>query len=265
MDFWLTKFYMIPRNLFNELGIGLHDWCLEVWGDYACFTRPEMKVERVSYDVMTPSAARAIFESILWKPAMKWNVTKIEVLNPIKWVSVRRNEVGKKIPTPTARQMNGEVSLPSGMFVEDERQQRAGLFLKDVKYRIHGYFDFIPLEMREKSSTTIDLFREETEKSSEIRNDETEEKYAAIFQRRARKGQCFTRPYLGSREFSCYFKLVDPNAEPSVPIDETRELGFMLYDMDFDRDANNPPPLFFNAKIDKGVVMTDRKKVELRG
>ncbi len=90
----------------------MHDWCLEVWGDYACFTRPEMKVERVSYDVITPSAARAIFESILWKPAIRWNITKIEVLNPIKWISVRRNEVGKKIQAPTSRQIAGEDAPP---------------------------------------------------------------------------------------------------------------------------------------------------------
>ena len=108
----------------------MQDWCLEVWGDYACFTRPEMKVERVSYDVMTPSAGRAIFDAILWKPAISWHITKIEVLNPIKWINVRRNEVGKISNTP--------------IFIEDSRQQRAGLFLRDVRYRIYGWFEFIP-------------------------------------------------------------------------------------------------------------------------
>ena len=111
----------------------LHNWCLEVWGDYACFTRPEMKVERVSYDVITPSAARAIFESILWKPAIRWHITKIEVLNPIKWISVRRNEVGKLVPSPTAKQLAGTLGEPMGIFIEDARQQRAGLFLRDVR------------------------------------------------------------------------------------------------------------------------------------
>ena len=94
----------------------MQNWCLEVWGDYACFTRPEMKVERVSYDVMTPSAARAIFEAILWKPAIRWHVTKIEVLNPIKWISVRRNEVGKRGSSPTAKQMAGESREPMGIY-----------------------------------------------------------------------------------------------------------------------------------------------------
>lgn len=242
-----------------------HDWCLEVWGDYACFTRPEMKVERVSYDVMTPSAARAIFESILWKPAIRWNITKIEVLKPIKWISVRRNEIGKKIPPLSRGQVKGEVNLPTGLFIEEERQQRTGLFLKDVKYRIHGYFDFTTPEKTEKLSTSSDLIGEVKERKGEIKNEETEEKYAAIFDRRASKGQCFHRPYLGTREFPCYFKLVDPYTEPSIPIDETRDLGYMLYDMDFDRDANNPPPLFFKARIDKGVVLTDRRSVEVRG
>ena len=122
----------------------MHDWCLEVWGDFACFTRPEMKVERVSYDVITPSAARAIFESILWKPAIRWHVTQIEVMNPIKWISIRRNEVGKLVSAPTARQLSGECVEPMGIFIEEERQQRAGLFLRDVRYRLHAYFDFLP-------------------------------------------------------------------------------------------------------------------------
>ena len=107
-------------------------FCLEVWGDYACFTRPEMKVERVSYDVITPSATRAIFESIFWKPAVKWHVRKIEVLNPIKWISVRRNEVGKVMSDRS-----------EGMFIEDNRQQRAGLFLRDVRYRLYAELEFI--------------------------------------------------------------------------------------------------------------------------
>lgn len=244
----------------------MHNWCLEVWGDYACFTRPEMKVERVSYDVMTPSAARAIFEAILWKPAIRWNVTKIEVLNPIKWISVRRNEVGKKISGPTAKQMAGVLGELMGIFIEDERQQRAGLFLRDVRYRIHGYFDFIPPEKRKANrSVSPEYWADEQEQTEIMRMDETEAKYAAMFERRAKKGQCFHRPYLGCREFACDFRLVDPKAEPAEPIDETRDLGFMLYDMDFDRDVNDPAPLFFRAKIEKGVINTDRREVEVRG
>lgn len=242
----------------------MHNWCLEVWGDYACFTRPEMKVERVSYDVMTPSAARAIFEAILWKPAIRWNVTKIEVLNPIKWISVRRNEVGKPLPSPTAKQLSGALGETMGIFIEDERQQRAGLFLRDVRYRIHGYFDFIPPDKRNASPATFpEVWAEQQEQMAH--SDESEAKYAAIFERRAKKGQCFHRPYLGCREFACYFALVDPQAEPANPIDDTRDLGYMLYDMDFERNVNDPVPLFFRAQIDKGVVNTDRREVKVIG
>jgi CRISPR-associated protein Cas5d len=244
----------------------MHNWCLEVWGDYACFTRPEMKVERVSYDVMTPSAARAIFESILWKPAIRWNVTKIEVLNPIKWISVRRNEVGKKVSNPTAKQLAGALGEPMGIFIEDERQQRAGLFLRDVRYRIHGYFDFIPLEKRSANpSVSAEFWADEQEQTEIVRLDEKEAKYAAMFERRAKKGQCFHRPYFGCREFACDFRLVDPKEEPKESIDDTRDLGFMLYDMDFERDVNDPAPLFFRACIDHGIVNTDRREMEVRG
>ncbi|MCL6591668.1 MAG: type I-C CRISPR-associated protein Cas5c [Firmicutes bacterium] len=244
----------------------LYNWRLEVWGDYACFTRPEMKVERVSYDVMTPSAARAIFEAILWKPAIRWNVTKIEVLNPIKWISVRRNEVGKKVSDPTAKQMAGVLGEPMGIFIEDERQQRAGLFLRDVRYRIHGYFDFIPPEKRKKNRTVSpEFWADGAEEGEAARLDETEAKYAAMFERRAKKGQCFHRPYLGCREFACDFRLVDPGEDLAPPINETRDLGFMLYDLDFDRDVNGPAPLFFRARIENGVVNTNLKEVEARG
>jgi CRISPR-associated protein Cas5d len=243
----------------------MHNWCLEVWGDYACFTRPEMKVERVSYDVITPAAARGIFEAILWKPAIKWNITKIEVLNPIKWISVRRNEVGKKISGPTAKQMAGVLGAPMGIFIEDERQQRAGLFLRDVRYRIHGYFDFIPPEKRKNNRSFLPEFWADKYEEIESRKDENEAKYAAMFERRARKGQCFHRPYLGCREFACDFKLVDPIKEPASPIKETRDLGYMLYDLDFERDINNPSPLFFRACLEQGVINTNRKEVEVRG
>lgn len=244
----------------------MHNWCLEVWGDYACFTRPEMKVERVSYDVMTPSAARAIFEAILWKPAIRWNVVKIEVLNPIKWISVRRNEVGKTVPAPTAKQMAGVLGTPMGIFIEDERQQRAGLFLRDVRYRIHGYFDFIPPDQRKENRSALpELWADAQEQAGIVKMDETAAKYAAMFERRAKKGQCFHRPYLGCREFACDFRLVDPQEEPAESINETRDLGYMLYDMDFKQDLNNPPPLFFRAQMEKGIINTDRREVEVRG
>jgi CRISPR-associated protein Cas5d len=243
----------------------MSDWCLEVWGDYACFTRPEMKVERVSYDLITPSAARAIFEAILWKPAIRWNVTKIEVLNPIKWISVRRNEVGKKFSGPTADMLHGGSGKPLGFFIEDERQQRAGLFLRSVRYRIFAYFDFIPPAERKKNRSLTPEFWADTGEEQEYgRADEKDAKYAAMFERRAKKGQCFHRPYLGCREFACNFKLVEYSNEQVNPIPETRDLGWMLYDMNFENPAG-PMPLFFNARIENGVVKTDRREVEVRG
>ncbi|MGI6120199.1 MAG: type I-C CRISPR-associated protein Cas5c [Desulfosporosinus sp.] len=226
-----------------------------------------MKVERVSYDVITPSAARAIFESILWKPAIKWNVTKIEVLNPIKWISVRRNEVGKRASLPTSKQMEGVLGAPMGIFIEDERQQRAGLFLRDVRYRIHGFFDFIPPDKRlTNRSSSPEFWADQNESNEIIRFNETEAKYAAMFERRAKKGQCFHRPYLGCREFACDFRLIkNPEEEKAKPINETRDLGFMLYDLDFEQNISAPPALFFRAQINKGVINTDRREVELRG
>lgn len=232
-------------------------FCLEVWGDYACFTRPEMKVERVSYDVPTPSAVRAVFESIFWKPAIRWHPTKIEILNPIKLTSVRRNEVGTVASNKT------------GIIIEDNRQQRAGYFLKDVKYRFYAILEYIPISERKNNIHSAiaeykidpderEFYAEEIkfwqEQKDLYRKDETPGKYLAIFERRASKGQCFNQPYLGTREFSCNFKLIkDFETNPAKTIDETRELGFMLYDMDF-TDLEDPKPMFFPARIEKGVV-----------
>jgi len=243
----------------------MKDWCLEVWGDYACFTRPEMKVERVSYDVMTPSAARAIFEAILWKPAIRWHITQIEVLNPIRWISVRRNEVGKIESTPTQAQVEGKSSDPMGLFIEDCRQQRAGLFLRDVRYRIHAWFEFIPPEKREYNYPITEKVWADVEEQEQMsREDENEAKYAAMFNRRGRKGQCFHRPYLGCREFACDFKLIDSSNTELSPIAKTEDLGWMLYDMDYS-DPENPKPTFFRAKIENGIINTDQRIVEVRG
>jgi CRISPR-associated protein Cas5d len=182
-------------------------FCLEVVGDYACFTRPEMKVERVSYDVITPSAARAIYEAIFWKPAVRWRPTKIEVLNPIRWTSVRRNEVGSVMSDRS-----------DGLFIEDNRQQRAGLFLRDVAYRIHSELEFLPAEKRATvRNPTPDSLIPVEEKSGDGK-DENPGKYNAMFERRARKGQCFNQPYLGCREFSCSFRLVDDLAKERAPM-----------------------------------------------
>lgn len=231
----------------------MRGFCLEVSGPYACFTRPEMKVERVSYDVMTPSAARAVFDAILWKPAIRWQIKRIEVLAPIRWVSVRRNEVGK-VASPRS----------GGLFIEDERQQRAGLLLRDVTYRLFAEFDFIPPERRGKVMNPVPEYLACAGEADVVRQDESPAKYAAMFERRARKGQCFNQPYLGCREFSADFRLVDPQAEPSKPIEESRDLGWMLYDLDY-ADPVAPTPLFFRAEMNRGVVVTDRNVVEVRG
>ena len=235
-------------------------FCLEIQGDYACFTRPEMKVERVSYDVITPSAARAIFDAILWKPAIFWKIKRIEVLSPIKWISVRRNEVGK-VASPRS----------TGIFIDDgkTRQQRAGLFLRDVKYRLFAEFEFIPPDKRGKVYNPVPEYLVNADEQAEltkpdVRADETEAKYAAMFERRAKKGQCFNQPYLGCREFSASFQLVDPVKEPATPIPETRDLGWMLYDMDFE-DPKDIKPMFFKAQMNNGVIIVpDRNSEEVR-
>ncbi len=192
---------------------------LKVWGENACFTRPEMKVERVSYDVMTPSAARGVLEAILWKPAIRWRITRIDVLNPIRWTSVRRNEVGS-VMSPRA----------TGLFIEDQRQQRAGLFLCDVAYAIHAF-----LEMTPKAGAEDNV-----------------RKFEEMFMRRAEKGQCFHRPYLGCREFAANFELFSSQAPEPKAIDESRDLGFMLYDMD--HSGAEPMPMWFRANLEHGCV-----------
>lgn len=228
-------------------------YCLEVSGDFACFTRPEMKVERVSYDVITPSAARAIFEAILWKPAIRWQVSKIEVLNPIKWINLRRNEVGCIAST-----RNVETAMKSGnghlgLYIEDERQQRAGLFLRDVKYRIHASFElrdsgfhkpnYPHLSKRKISNDESDL---ENEPNAAV-------KFMSIFERRAVKGQCVNQPYLGCREFAAAFTLVETGTSQPERIPETRDLGYMLYDLDYS-NAADPKPRFFQAQLANGVL-----------
>ncbi len=217
-------------------------FCLEVKGDFACFTRPEMKVERVSYDVITPSAARAIFEAILWKPAIEWHIHKIEILKPIRWVNIRRNEVGAVLPVGNINKAMKGGALPA-LYVEDARQQRAGLFLKNVAYRLHGSFSL-------------------TDKAGASDN---AGKFAEMFKRRAKKGQCFNQPYLGCREFSCDFRLVEDVEKERPAIEENRGLGWMLYDMDY-QQADEPMPLFFNAVMNGGVIdVPARKSEEVRG
>lgn len=218
-------------------------FCLEVRGDYACFTRPEMKVERVSYDVITPSAARGVFTAIFWKPAVRWNVTKIEVLQPIRWASIRRNEVDKVASTKS-----------EGILIEDDRQQRASLLLRDVCYRLHAELEFVRPADRPKVQRAAPEQLMSQEERLDWAKDDNPAKYYAMFERRASRGQCFNQPYLGCREFSCSFTLVDTAASPSSPIEETRDLGFMLYDLDFS-ESNDPKPAFFRAQMNNGTVV----------
>jgi CRISPR-associated protein Cas5d len=212
---------------------------LEVSGDYACFTRPEMKVERLSYDVITPSAARAVFEAILWRPAIRWRISKIEVLNPIRWISVRRNEVGSRISVSTAQTVMNRGRGSLALYVEDDRQQRAGLFLRDVAYRLHAHMEAVTDDAR----------------SNPV-------KYREMFERRADKGQCVNQPYLGCREFAARFRRVSDTAAERRPVNETRDLGWMLYDLDFS-DSIDPKPRFFRAELRAGVV--DVETAEVRG
>ena len=203
---------------------------LRVWGDYACFTRPEMKVERVSYDVMTPSAARGILEAIHWKPAIRWVIDKIHVLRPIKFDNVRRNEVSSKIPKPnpaTAMRDN----KPLYFLVDDggNRQQRASTLLRDVEYVIEAHF-----EMTDKAG-----------------DEDNEVKHLDIFRRRARKGQFFHQPALGCREFPASFELIEDDVPESFYAGQTKDLGYMLLDIDF---TNDMTPLFFRANMENGII-----------
>jgi CRISPR-associated protein Cas5d len=225
------------------------EFCLDVSGPMACFTRPELKVERVSYDVITPSAARAIFEAIFWKPAIRWEPTKIEVLSPIAWTSIRRNEVGA-VASPRVDQI----------YVEEKRQQKNSLLLRDVHYRIYAKLVFIPKRDRkyeDSKNPSIDRLEADL-----LHKDENPGKYNAMFERRASKGQCFNQPYLGNREFSADFRLVThPEEEPNQPIDETRDLGIMLYDMNFENEKDIRP-MFFRAKMEQGVIVVPPRNSE---
>lgn len=214
-------------------GIKLH-----VWGDFACFTRPEMKAERVSYDLITPSAARGVLEAIYWKPQIRWVIDRIRVLKPVRFVSIRRNEVGKKMPAPSKKLMSGEETGRPGLLIEDERQQRASLILRDVAYVVEAHFDLLDSK-------------------------EPEGKHLDMFNRRARKGQYFHHPYLGTREFPGFFSLVESDIDAPVcelPVaDLDCDFGFMLHDIEFDQDpktkkVKDTTARFFRAEMRGGLV-----------
>ena len=199
---------------------------LEISGDLACFTRAELKVERISYPVITPSAARNILAAILWKPAIRWKVLQIEILKPIQWVNIRRNEVGIKMSERS-----------QGLYIEDSRQQRASMLLRDVAYRIYADFEM----------------------TNQAGEGDNRTKFVEMFKRRAAKGQYFHQPYLGCREFPCHFRLLE-KAEDGLPREDiTQDFGFMLYDMDYSqsdaRDSNRAEPMFYHCKAQNGVII----------
>lgn len=214
---------------------------LRVSGALACFTRPEMKVERVSYDVMTPSAARGILEAIHWKPAIRWIIDEIHVLKPIRFQSIRRNEVGHKAPAGKIKQAMNRGDLGDlQLLVDEDRQQRAATVLTDVAYVISAHF-----EMTARAGP-----------------EDSEGKHLDTFNRRAARGQCFHQPCLGTREFDARFELLAPDAAlptaderdrtPDLGFGAPRDLGFMLFDID--HAAPGRPSLFFRATLRDGVV-----------
>lgn len=207
--------------------------CLYIWGDRACFTRPEMKVERVSYDVITPSAARGILEAIHWKPAIRWCVDRIHVLKPIRFESLRRNEVAGKLPASTVSKAM-KIGRVDGVayYVDENRQQRAATILRDVSYVIEAHFEF----------------------TGRADRSDTPGKHLDIFNRRARNGQCFHMPCMGTREFPANFSLIEDDTDMPAADDQLHgqfDLGYMLHDIDF---ANGKVPHFFRARMQDGVI-----------
>jgi CRISPR-associated protein Cas5d len=210
------------------MAYGIKLW---VGGRRACFTRPEMKAERVTYDVITPSAARGIIEAIHWKPSIRWVIDKIHVLKPIRFESIRRNEVGSKISERNIREkMNAGTVDGLALYVDEDRQQRAATILRDVAYVIEAHFEL----------------------TGKKRDDDTEAKHLAMFNRRAAAGQCFHQPCLGTREFPAEFALVEGEIErPHRELEGHRDLGWMLYDIDFENDRL---PMFYRPIMVNGAI-----------
>lgn len=207
---------------------------IEVWGKDACFTRPEMKTERVSYDVITPSAARGVIESVYYHPGLKWKIDRIYVLNEIKFTNIRRNEVKSKLLASNALSIANGTSKTPYMVTSNSIQQRAAMMLQDVHYVIEAHFDMVP----EKAAPS-----------------DNPGKFQDIVKRRLRRGQCYSQPYLGCRECTAHVRLWEGEDIPTNG--ETRDLGWMLYDMDY-TDPQHIQPMFFRAKMVDGVIdLTD--------
>lgn len=210
---------------------------MEVWGDYACFTRPEMKVERVSYDVPTPSAARGMVESVYFHNGLRWIIDRIYVCNPIRFINIRRNEVASKV---SKKKILSEANGKALSYINrrEETQQRATTMLRDVHYVIEAHF-----EMTEQANPS-----------------DNPGKFQDIVKRRLRNGQAYMQPYLGCRECTAHFRLWEGGDIPTI--DETRDLGYMLYDMDYS-DSQNIQPMFFRAQMVHGVIdLTDCEVVK---
>jgi CRISPR-associated protein Cas5d len=219
---------------------------LRIWGDLACFTRPEMKVERVSYSVITPSAARGLLESILYKPQFRWRVLRVAVNKPIRFLAFRRNEVKSRLSPRN----------PEPLLVDEDRTQRNTLALRDVEYVIEASMHLTPL---------ANLPRRKPPSEDEPEGEDSVVKYMAMFQRRAEKGQCFSQPSFGCREFPAHFELADESViRPQPNPNPNAELGLMLYDV-FDLDVSpdqkpgkvektQPRVTFFRATLKDGVM-----------
>ncbi len=214
---------------------------IEVWGDYACFSRPEMKVERVSYDVMTPSAARGLIESIYWHPGMQWVVDRIHVCNPIRFTNIRRNEVKDTI---SARKVSAVMEKGSGelyLATPESIQQRAAMVLRDVRYVIEAHF-----EMTEKAAPG-----------------DNPGKFQDIIKRRLSRGQFYHQPCFGVREFPAHFSACETLPPCSEELRGEKDLGWMLLDMDYS-DPVNITPMFFRAILRDGVLeIPDRSGQEV--
>ena len=211
------------------MGLGIK---VRVWGNYALFSRPEMKVERCSYDIMTPSAARGILEAVYWHPGMRWIIDKIHVVNPVSFTSVRRNEVKSKISAGNVLRVYNGADKPLYISSKAEIVQRASLILRNVEYVINAHFEM-------------------TEHANESDNPG---KFKDIIMRRLRKGECFHMPYFGCREFPANFRLCEEEEIKTAYDDvEEKDLGFMLFDMDYS-DPNNIQPMFFRAVMKHGVL-----------
>lgn len=202
---------------------------MEVWGKDACFTRPEMKTERVSYDVITPSAARGMVEAVYYHPGLKWHIDRIYVLSPIRFANLRRNEVKEKIAKGNALSAANGTAKEPYLVTSQSIAQRATLMLQDVHYVIEAHFT-----MTDKANPT-----------------DNPGKFQDIVKRRLSRGQCYSQPYFGCRECTAHFGLWEESEIPAI--DETKDLGFMLYDMDY-ADPENIRPQFFRAQMVRGVI-----------